>query len=76
MTREEILESIKDLILSLRLGHIEDHNLKKRWKEKQSHIDAAMLIMTDEDKKWIDLEYKKWHKGKIEPLFDMKFPHL
>ena len=74
MTREEILSTIQDLILSLRLGHVE--NIKQKWQEKKIRLDNAMFEMSEEDKQWIDNEYKKWHKEKIEPLTKMQFPHL
>ena len=68
MTREEILETLKELILSL----INDKELFAKdaanWKNKQVTVGVEIDKLSSEDRTWIEEEYEKWYAQSNFPV--------
>lgn len=73
MTRDEILNGMKDLILDLRDNKEvlqKDKERQSQWKERMEEVTVACNNLNSCDALWLTDEYGKWHKEHIKPYAD------
>jgi hypothetical protein len=68
MTREKLLLTLQDLILTLKSPNIKDENVKSKWEKKRLEFELAWKSLSVADLEWLDVEYKKWYTAEILPF--------
>lgn len=69
MTKEELLEEYKDLILSLRdCSKPESKSFRDAWRAKCRKVADASAALQEDDWEWLESEYQKVYKEHILPL--------
>jgi hypothetical protein len=76
MTKEKILESIKDLVLTLKSSNLKEPKVQGLWREKQKEVHEALKVLSVSDLKWLDTQYKEWYKREVLPYLDAGIAEL
>lgn len=79
MTKEQILESLKSLILKIRDNGddlLNDPIFKSTWQQKHSALTTARARVSSCDADWIDAELGKWFAKEIKPHIDKLDPEF
>ena len=68
MTREQLFLRLKELVLTLKSPNIKDVNVKNKWDKRRIEFDLEWKLLSANDLKWLDVEYKKWYTEVILPF--------
>ena len=67
MDRDQILESIKDLVRTLLTPNIHEPKVQRLWREKVLRTQEAWGTIVAEDQHWIYDQYSLWYYEEIDP---------
>ena len=67
MTKEQILEDIKDLVQTLRSPNFQIEKVKGLWREKSERVLSLYHTLNSSDLLWLSKKYKEWYNKVIEP---------
>jgi len=63
MTREETFESLKDVVLSLKIScRFKNVFFRKKWQEKVTALEKSIHELSKEDYKWVEQKFSEWVK--------------
>ena len=65
MTKEEVLEGLKELILELKEDKIKDIDAQKIWSGKETKIHEAAAQLNSCDASWVNDQYGVWFETTI-----------
>jgi protein subunit release factor A len=65
MSREQIFNDLKDLVLTLcRHPNLQaNQELFKKWQEKSRQVQDGEVLLSIHDRSWLSKEYENWHKN-------------
>ena len=74
MSKEEILELLKHLVLQIRDNgeKLQDERFKADWNTKNSLLSEAIKSLNSCDCNWVNDEYGEWHRKEIVPIIKSK----
>lgn len=68
ISREKLFEDLTDLIMTLKVHpkHIQGTaSIIKKWQNKRERVFAAINNLSNDDKKWIDNQYRIWFEKNV-----------
>jgi predicted transcriptional regulator len=62
MNREQIFQTLKDLIKALRTSNIKEPEVLKRWNSKRIEVEESVQMLSKVDQRWLEDQYEQWIK--------------
>jgi hypothetical protein len=76
MTKEQILEAVKELVRTLKSPNFKEPKVQQLWREKQIEVQESLQQLPASDLKWLNEEYLPWHKVEVLPDLDGEMAEL
>ena len=75
VTKESVLKSLQDLVLTLKCStNLKHTHVLQLWREKSSRLMVDIGNLSRDDYLWVSAEHDKWFLREISPIVPKDFP--
>ena len=67
LNREKVLETLKDLVKTLRSPNFQEPKIQEIWRERKLEFQETIAMMEVSDLRWMEVKYGELHLENIYP---------